>query len=199
MSGSLDQNLAHLRGAGETVAINSSNMYLDLNDQGKGSLKNAKDVDSDLVKKKVERLLYFSEAMSRSVDTSSEGTLFSAGEINASPVILRVLRTQLSPYIQESFLKATCIPYITVYRVDIMNGKYTITETIKYTNCFILHFSSRVDSVGKEQNTNKLNEIEFSFRYEGREDTLKYFDQTGKAEGNKKTKMNFITGQLEDN
>ena len=113
---------------------NSSNLYVNVAEQGTGTLTGA-NVDPKLVK--ADRLLSFSEQMTREINTAAENTLFSAGEIDASWVYIEILRTQASMYIQNAFLSANNIGPIKVFRADIINGKLTVTEEIDYTNCII--------------------------------------------------------------
>lgn len=175
--------------------INSSNMYIDVNGQGKGTLSGT-DVDPDLVSAKVERLLSFKEKMTRDVNESSESNLFSAGQINAFPVEATILKTQVDPYVRQAFYSATCIPQITIYRVSIISGMYKITEKIVYSDCYILKCDSAQSSENPDLIHTDLTALDFSFRANQREETLYFFDQAGTPQGQNVTKINFSQGTL---
>ena len=111
--------------AAETGTSNS-NLYVNIAGQGTGTLT----VNVDPKLGKADRLLAFSEQMVREVNTAAENNLFSAGEIDASWVCIEILRTQASIYAQNAFLQGNNITPIQIYRVDTINGKYTVTEEI---------------------------------------------------------------------
>lgn len=180
-------------------AINTSNLYIDLNGKGQGTLSDAKGVDPKLVKAKVERLLKYSEEFTRMVNRASESNLFSAGEINNSLVRMQILRSQLAPYVQESFFQATCIPQITIYRADVIEGQIKVVEQIVYSNVYIMEFGTNV-SANPEQDSSKsdddLTTINFAFRALQRENTFFYHKQTGELMGQNVSKINFPQGTL---
>lgn len=180
-------------------AINTSNLYIDLNGKGQGTLSDGKGVDPKLIKARVERLLKYEEEFTRMVNRASESNLFSAGEINNSLVRLQILRTQLAPYIQECFFQATCIPQITLYRADVIAGMIKVVEQIVYTNVYIMQFGTNVDA-NSEQDASKadddLTTINFAIRALQRENTFFYHKQTGELEGQVVSKINFPQGTL---
>jgi|GEM_PF-3695221 len=174
------------------TAINSSNLYIDLNTQGAGTLT-GDNVDQTLVAAKVERVLSYADGFKRLINPASESTLFSAGQIDATPVEVEFLRTQIAMYAQQCFFAATCIPQITIYRADVINGKITVTETIKYTNCYVMSFDTSVQTKEGEN----LSSIIITFRYDQRDDTVAFFDQDGNAKGNNASTINFPKGTLQ--
>lgn len=169
---------------------NSSNLYINIAGQGTGTLV-GDNVDSKLVK--ADRLLSFSESMVREVNAAAENTLFSAGEIDASWVYVEILRTQASIYVQNSFYGANNIGPINIYRADIMNGKFTVTEQIEYSNCIITSIGT--ESIAIEGK--KLDTLKVGFRFTQRKDTLYFFDQEGKPLGQNVSLINFSQGTLQ--
>lgn len=168
---------------------NSSNLFINIAKQGTGTLT-GDSVDSKLVK--ADRLLGFEEQMVREVNSSSENTLFSAGEIDASWVYIEILRTQASIFVQNSFYQANNITPITIYRADIINGKLTVTEEIEYQNCIITKI--RTNAIALEGK--KLDTLKAWFRFTQRQDTLLFFDQEGKPLGQNVSLINFPQGTL---
>lgn len=169
---------------------NTSNLYINIAGQGTGTLTGA-NVDAKLVK--ADRLLAFSEKMTREVNAAAENTLFSAGEIDASWVYIEILRTQASIYVQNAFYAANNIGPISVYRADIINGKLTVTEQIDYTNCIITSIATNAVAIeGK-----KLDTLTIGFRFTQRQDTLIFFDQEGKPLGQNVSLINFPQGTLQ--
>lgn len=175
----------------KTPAINTSNLYVDVDKKGAGTLT-GKDVDAKLVAGKVERLLIFKEDMDRNINTASESTLFTAGAINAAPVELRILRTQLYKYVEKSFIDGTLVKNITVYRSDLINGKLTVTEQIAFNDCYIVKSSTDVITADGDN----LSFLNFSFRFSERKATIFFFDQDGKAKGQDVSLINFPKGTL---
>lgn len=168
---------------------NTSNLFINIAKQGTGTLT-GEGVDTKLVK--ADRLLSFDEQMVREVNSSSENTLFSAGEIDASWVYIEILRTQASIFVQNSFYQANNITPITIYRADIINGKLTVTEEIEYQNCIVTKI--RTNAVALEGQ--KLDTLKAWFRFTQRQDTLKFFDQEGKPLGQNVSLINFPQGTL---
>lgn len=169
---------------------NTSNLFINIAAQGTGTLTG--DTVDPKLSKKADRLLGFQEQMVREVNSSSENTLFSAGEIDASWVYIEILRTQASIFVQNSFIQANNITPITIYRADIINGKLTVTEEIEYKNCIITKIqTSAVALEGK-----KLDTLKAWFRFTQRQDTLLSFDQEGKPLGNNVSLINFPQGTL---
>lgn len=173
----------------ENQGTNTSNLFINIAKQGTGTLK-GNNVDKKLVK--ADRLLGFDEQMVRQVNSSSENTLFSAGEIDASWVYIEILRTQASIFVQNSFYQANNITPITIYRADIINGKLTITEEIEYQNCIITKFQTNVVALEGQ----KLDTLKAWFRFTQRQDTLISFDQQGKSLGQNVSLINFPQGTL---
>jgi hypothetical protein len=175
--------------AAETGTSNS-NLYVNIAGQGTGTLA-GDNVDPKLGK--ADRLLSFSEQMVREVNTAAENNLFSAGEIDASWVYIEILRTQASIYAQNSFLQGNNITPINVYRVDTINGKYTVTEEIDYTNCII----TKIEANAVSLEGRKLDTIKLWFRFTARTDTLYFFDQTGQPQGQNVSTVDFTNGTLQ--
>ncbi len=171
--------------------INSSNIYIDLNKQGDGTLTGS-DVDQKLVSAKVERVIAYADGFRRKINPASESSLLSAGEIDANPVKVQVLRTKISTVVQNYFLAATSIDNITIFVVDIINGKYTVTEEIVYKSCYITSFDTDVNTRDGED----LSLIAFTFRFNERQNTLFFFDQTGKPIGQNVSLVKFAEGTL---
>ncbi len=169
---------------------NTSNLFINIAKQGTGTLTGA-NVDPKLVK--ADRLLSFNENMVREVNASSENTLFSAGEIDASWVYIEILRTQASIYVQNAFYQANNIGPITVYRADIINGKLKVTEEIIYTNCII----TRIETTAQALEGKKLDTLKVWFRFTKRQDTLLFFDQNGKPMGQNVSLIDFPQGTLQ--
>lgn len=169
---------------------NNSNLYVNIGGQGTGTLSGA-NVDPQLAT--ADRLLAFSEQMVRKVNSAAENTLFSAGEIDASWVMLEILRTKVSIYAQNSFLQATNVSSITVYRVDIINGKFTVTEAIYYANCII----TKVEASAVSLEEKKLDTLKIWFRFTARNDTLYLFNQLGQPIGQDVSTVSFPSGTLE--
>jgi len=168
----------------------NSNLYVNIANQGTGTLTGS-NVDTKLGK--ADRLLAFSEQMVREVNTAAETNLFSAGQIDASWVFIEILRTNASIYAQNSFLEGNNITPIDVYRVDTINGKYTVTEQIEYTNCIITKIEANAVSLeGK-----KLDTLKIWFRFTARTDTLYFFDQLGQAQGQNVSTVDFTKGTLQ--
>jgi hypothetical protein len=168
---------------------NTSNLFINIAQQGTGTLT-GENVDAKLVK--ADRLLGFREQMVREVNSASENTLFSAGEIDASWVFIEILRTQASIFVQNSFYQANNITPITIYRADIINGKLTVTEEIEYKNCIITKIST--EAIALEGR--KLDTLKVAFRFTQRQDTLLFFDQEGKPLGQNVSLINFPQGTL---
>lgn len=168
---------------------NTSNLFINIAKQGTGTLQ-GESVDSKLVK--ADRLLAFDEQMVREVNSSSENTLFSAGEIDASWVFIEILRTQASIYVQNSFYQANNITPITIYRADIINGKLTVTEEIEYQNCIITKVKTNAVALEGQ----KLDTLKAWFRFTQRQDTLISFDQNGQSLGQNVSLINFPQGTL---
>jgi len=168
---------------------NTSNLFINIAEQGTGTLT-GDGVDAKLVK--ADRLLAFDEKMVREVNSSSENTLFSAGEIDASWVYIKILRTPASIFVQNSFYQANNITPITIYRADIINGKLTVTEEIEYKNCII----TKIQTTAVSLEGQKLDTLEAWFRFTQRQDTLKFFDQEGKPLGQNVSLINFPQGTL---
>lgn len=169
---------------------NNSNLYVNIASQGTGRLRGSQ-VDSKLGQ--ADRLLAFSESMVREVNSVAENTFFAAGEIDASWVSIEILRTQASIYAQNAFINGNLITPIVIYRVDIINGKYTVTEEISYGNCSITKFEANAVS----QEGKKLDTLKLWFRYTSRTDTLYLYDQTGQPTGQDVSTINFIIGTLQ--
>lgn len=168
----------------------NSNLYVNIANQGTGTLTGS-NVDPKLGK--ADRLLAFSEQMVREVNTAAETNLFSAGQIDASWVFIEILRTNASIYAQNSFLEGNNITPVDVYRVDTINGKYTVTEQIEYTNCIITKIEANAVSLeGK-----KLDTLKIWFRFTARTDTLYFFDQLGQAQGQNVSTVDFTKGTLQ--
>lgn len=168
---------------------NSSNLYINIGDQGTGTLEGP-NVDSEIGK--ADRLLAFSEEMSREVNSAADNNLFSAGEIDASWVYVEVLRTPASIYAQSSFLQGTNIDNIYIYRVDTIGGTMTITEKIEYENCIITKIATHAVAL----EGTKLDTLKIWFRFTSRTDTLTSYDQTGQKQGNNVSKVDFTKGTL---
>ena len=168
----------------------NSNLYINIAAQGSGTLTGT-NVDPKLVK--ADRLLAFEEKMSRDVNPAAENTLFSGGEIRASWVFIEILRTQASIYAQTSFYNANNIGPISIFRDDIINGKHTVTEEIVYTNCIITQLETSAVSLDNK----KLDSLKIWFRFTQRQDTLFFFDQEGKPQGQNVSLINFPQGTLQ--
>ncbi|MBL8676019.1 MAG: hypothetical protein JNJ47_01130 [Alphaproteobacteria bacterium] len=169
---------------------NNSNLYVNIASQGTGRLA-GNNVDPKLGK--ADRLLAFKESMVRQVNSVAENTFFAAGEIDASWVYIEILRTQAAIYSQNAFIQGNLITPINIYRVDIINGKYTVTEEISYGNCSITKFESQSIS----QEGQKLDTLKLWFRFTSRTDTLYLYDQTGQPQGQDVSTINFINGTLQ--
>jgi hypothetical protein len=169
---------------------NNSNLYVDISGKGTGTLTGT-NVDSKL--NKTDRLLSFSENMSRLINSTAENTLFSAGEIDASWVFMEIQRTQASIFVQNSFYQANNIGPIKLYRADVINGKMTVTEEIDYTNCIITKIETQAVSLEDK----KLDTLKFWFRFTQRQDTIFFFDQTGKPIGQDVSLIDFTNGTLQ--
>ncbi len=169
---------------------NNSNLYVNIAGQGTGTLSGA-NVDAKLAK--ADRLLSFSEQMTREVNTAAENTLFSAGEIDASWVFIEILRTQASIYVQNAFLAGNTIGPIKVFRADIIAGKHTVTEEIDYTNCII----TKIETNAVSQEGKKLDTLRIWFRFTGRQDTLFFFNQMGQPIGQNVSNVDFTQGTLQ--
>lgn len=168
---------------------NTSNLFINIAKQGTGTLT-GENVDAKLVK--ADRLLAFEEQMVREINSSSENTLFSAGEIDASWVYIEILRTQASIFVQNSFYQANNITPITLYRADIINGKLTVTEEIEFQNCIITKIKTNAVALEGQ----KLDTLKAWFRFTQRQDTLLFFDQEGKPLGQNVSLINFPQGTL---
>lgn len=177
-----DRNLQH-------VATDSANLYIDINKQGTGTLTG--DVDDKIKQAKAERLLDFKEAMSRKINPAAESTLLTAGQIAASLVEAKILITQVSIYVEESLFKASAIPYITVYRQDILNGKYTVVRQTDYKNVFINSYDIETDENGN------ISAMTFTFRFSIRQNTLFDFDQSSRPIGQQVSLIDFTKGSLQ--
>ena len=175
--------------AAETGTSNS-NLYINIAGQGSGTLTGT-NVDPKLVK--ADRLLAFSERMLRGINTAAENNLFSAGEIDASWAYIEIMRTQASIFAQNSFLQGNNITPINVYRVDTINGKYTVTEEIDYTNCII----TKIEATAISLEGRKLDTLKIWFRFTARTDTLFFFDQTGQPQGQNVSTVDFTNGTLQ--
>ena len=167
----------------------NSNLYVNIADKGTGTLA-GDTVDSKLVK--ADRLLSFSEQMIREINTAAENNLFSAGEIDASWVYIEILRTQASIFAQNSFLQGSCIGPIKVFRADTINGKYTVTEEIDYTDCYI----TKIETTAVSEEGKKLDTLKIWFRFTARTDTVFFFDQNGNAQGQDVSTVDFTKGTL---
>jgi hypothetical protein len=171
---------------------NSSNLYIDVNKQGAGTLT-GENVDQKLVSAKVERLLAFREEMSREINPAAESTLHSAGQINASWVEAEILTTQVSVYVEEAFYKGTSIPDITVFRSDIISGKHTVTRKIDYKDCYITKVFTSVETDEGEN----LSSLRFWFRFSQRQNTRYDFDQAARPIGQQVSYIDFTKGSLQ--
>ncbi|MBY0272258.1 MAG: hypothetical protein K2X02_02415, partial [Alphaproteobacteria bacterium] len=169
--------------AAET-GTSSSNLYININGQGSGTLTGP-NVDTKLVS--ADRLLGFSEQMSRAVNSAAENNLFSAGQIDASWAYIEVMRTQAAMYLQNCFYLGTNINAIDVYRADMINSTLTVTEDINYTNCIITRLEASAVSLGG----NRLDTLKAWFRFLQRTDTLYLFDQGGQPQGQNVTTIDF--------
>jgi len=175
--------------AAETGTSNS-NLYINIAGQGTGTLS-GDNVDPKLVK--ADRLLSFSEQMVREVNSAAENNLFSAGEIDASWVSIEILRTQASIFAQNSFLQGSNINPITIYRVDTINGKYTVTEELYYANCII----TKIEATAVSLEGKKLDTLKIWFRFTARSDTLFFFNQLGQPQGQNVSTVSFTNGTLQ--
>jgi hypothetical protein len=166
------------------MGTSSSNLYININGQGTGTLT-GDNVDPKLVQ--TDRLLAFSEQMTRVVNSAAENNLFSAGEIDASWAYIEIMRTQASMYLQNSFYLGTNISSINVFRADMINSKLSVTESINYTNCIITKLEASATSL----EGSKLDTLKVWFRFLQRNDTLYFFDQIGQPQGQVVSVINF--------
>lgn len=169
---------------------NNSNLYVNIANTATGRLAGVS-VDSKLGP--ADRLLAFSESMVREVNSVAENSFFAAGEIDASWVYIEILRTKASIDAQNAFIQGNLITPIVIYRVDIINGKHTVTEEISYGNCSITKFEANAIS----QQGEKLDTLKLWFRFTSRTNTLYEFDQTGQPTGQVVSTINFINGTLQ--
>ena len=99
------------------------------------------------------------------------------------------------------FTSGQNIDKITIYRADTINGKQTITEEIEYSNSFITNIKTLAGqedySNATVQSASGLDTFEFKFRYLQRQDTVYFFDQTGQAQGQDVSLINFPQGTLQ--
>ncbi|MBP9692307.1 MAG: type VI secretion system tube protein Hcp [Alphaproteobacteria bacterium] len=181
-----------LRTASQALSegTNNANLYINIAGQGTGTLTGDQ-VDAKLAK--ADRLLTFEESMSRDVNASAENTLFSGGAVTASKVRIEVQRTKASLFAQKSFISANNITPINIYRCDLINGKHTVTEQIEYTNCIITSVKTSADAT----KINSLDTLVIEFRFTQRQDTLFFFDQDGKPQGQDVSLINFPLGTLQ--
>lgn len=176
--------------SGAEKGTNNSNLYVNIANQGTSYLSGS-NIDPKLGK--ADRLLSFSESMVREVNSTAENTFFSAGEIDASWVQLEILRTKASIFAQTSFYQGNNITPINVYRVDIINGKYAVTEEIAFTNCIITKISA--DFVSLEGQ--KLDTLKVWFRFTKRTDTIFIYSSTGQPTGQDVSLIDFSVGNLQ--
>lgn len=177
-------NTANRALSGAQLGTNNANLYVQIAGKGTGTLTGA-DVDPKLGT--ADRLLDFDEEMAREVNAVAENNLFSAGAISASWVYIEIYRTGASVFAQQSLTAGSNITPISVYRVDTIGGKYTVTEQIDYTNCIIT--KTKADS--------KLNTLKIWFRYTGRTDTVYFFNQEGQPQGQNVATVDFTKGTLQ--
>ena len=174
-----------------------SNLYINIGGQSQSTLA-GDGVDSKL--STTDQLLLLEEEISRDVNPSTSNNLFSAGEMVAFYSRAKILRTKSSIYVQNMFMTGQNIDTITIYRADTINGKQTVTEEIEYTNCFITNIKSLGGQEDFSNNTVQsakgLDTFEFKFRYLQRKDTVYFFDQTGQAQGQDVSLINFPQGTL---
>jgi type VI protein secretion system component Hcp len=175
-----------------------SNLYINIGGQSQSTLA------GDTVDEKLsttDQLLLLEEELARDVNPSTTNNLFSAGEMVAFYARAKILRTKSSIYLQKMFTTGQNIDTITIYRADTINGKQTVTEEIVYTNCFITNIKSLAGTDDYEntnvQNPSGLDTFEFKFRYLQRQDTVFFFDQTGQAQGQDVSLINFPQGTLQ--
>lgn len=175
-----------------------SNLYINIGGQSQSSLTGS-NVDAKL--STTDQLLLLEEELSRDVNPSTSNNLFSAGELVAFYARAIILRTQSSIYVQNMFTSGQNIDTITVYRADTINGTQTVTEEIAYSNCFITNIKSLGGQIDFSNNTVQsakgLDTFEFKFRYLQRQDTVYFFDQTGAAQGQNVSLINFPQGTLQ--
>ncbi len=169
---------------------NNANLYCNIGGQGTGTLTGDQ-VDAKLVK--ADRLLAFEESMSRDINPAAENTLFSGGAITASKVRLTILRTKASLFAQKSFISANNISNIKIFRADLINNKHTVTEEIEYQNCIVTSVKTNSDA----SRMNNLDTLVIEFRFTQRQDTLFFFDQDGKPQGQDVSLINFPLGTLQ--
>lgn len=179
--------------AGKTTVAakgtSTSNLYIKIADQGTGSLT-GENVDPKLVKADI--LVDFAESMTRNINSESSNNLITAGEIDASWVYIQILLTNASVYVENAFFSGDHIGPITVYRNQIINGKFTVTDEREYTNCIITGLeTSSIEEAGKNLDTLKV-----WFHYTERKRTLYPYDQKGQALGNLQSHINYPEGTL---
>ncbi|MBY0272990.1 MAG: hypothetical protein K2X02_06250, partial [Alphaproteobacteria bacterium] len=169
--------------AAET-GTSSSNLYININGQGTGTLTGA-NVAPTLVK--TDRLLGFGEHATRAVNSAAENDLFSAGEIDASWVYIEVMRTPAAMYLQNCFYLGTNVSSINVFRADMINSTLSVTESINFTNCII----TRLEASAVSLEGNKLDTLKAWFRFLQRNDTLYTYAQGGQLKGQVVSFINF--------
>jgi hypothetical protein len=179
----------------EYQGINTSNLYVNINGWGTGTLSDSKSVDQRLINEKVVRLLRYEEAFHRQINKASETNLLTAGQINASLVTIEILRSPAMMQSEQAFLNATCLnnPGINIFRVDVINGKFTIVETIEYVDCYFTGIQTNVSTLDGEN----LASLILWFRYNERTNTLSSFDEKGTPTGKIPTHFKASTGTLQ--
>lgn len=170
--------------------INDSNFYIQIATTGTGALTGA-NVDPKLVK--ADRLLAFSDSLSRSVNAAAENSLFAAGQLGANEVVITILRTPAAITAEASLIAGSIVTPISIYRTAILNKKISIVEEIIYTNNIFT--GSATNAVASDEST--LDTITLTFRFETRQCTVTSYDQgTGQPSGNTVSYIDFTKGGL---
>lgn len=169
--------------------INESNLYIKIADTGSGTLT-GDSVDPKLVK--ADRLLAFSETISRAINPASENSLFAAGQLGSTEVTIKILRTSAAITGEGSLIAGANVTPITVYRTAVIGKKLTVTEEIVYTDCIFTSSTTNADA----SDDTTLDTLTLTFRYQTRQDTVTAFDQNGAPQGNTVSFVDYPKGGL---
>lgn len=169
------------------------NLMVDINGQTKSTLTNA-NIATEL--KTAEEILSFNEGLTRNVNAASANSLYASGELEASHVILEMMRTDVITYLEQMMAGGTSIAKITVYRIEIIGGKMVITDQYLFENCFVTSMDSKMGNTGDTNQTSFKDSAFFGFRYLKRTHTINVYDETGASQGSKVSTIDFQAGEL---